>query len=158
MSQIHAEASDVIDARPEEIYAVLSDYRVGHPAILPKPYFTELMVEQGGQGAGTVIRFGMNVMGVKRVYRGVVSEPQPGRVLVEVYPEAGVVTTFTVEPLNGGKHSRVTIATDVEASPGVMGLVEKMMNPPILRRIFKKELRQLADYVRTGSAPRSRVD
>ncbi len=149
MRQIHAEASDVIDARPEEIYAVLSDYRVGHPAILPKPYYTELTVEQGGQGAGTVIRFGMNVMGVQRVFRGVVSESEPGRVLVETYPEAGAVTTFTVEPLQGGTHSRVTIATAVEASPGVMGLAEKMMNPPILRRIFKKELRQLADYARS---------
>jgi hypothetical protein len=37
---IHAEASMVIDARPEEIYAVVSDYRVGHPAILPRQYFT----------------------------------------------------------------------------------------------------------------------
>ena len=96
-------------------------------------------------------------MGVQRMYRGVVSEPQPGRVLVEAYPETGVVTTFTVEPLNAGQHARVTIATDVKASPGVMGLMEKMMNPPILRRIFQKELRQLADYVRSQSASSGRA-
>ncbi len=56
MNQIHAEASAVIEARPEKVYAILSDYRVSHPAILPKQYFTEVAVEQGGQGAGTIVR------------------------------------------------------------------------------------------------------
>ena len=148
MSEIHAEASDIIDARPEAIYAVLSDYRVGHPAILPKPYFTDLIVEQGGQGAGTLIEVRMNVMGARQVYHETVSEPEPGRVLVEADRAAGVTTTFTIEPLNGGARSRVTIATDVRASPGFKGMLEKLFNPPVTRRIFRQELRQLADYMR----------
>ena len=148
MSQIHTEVSDIIPARPEVVYTVLTDYRVGHPAILPKPYFTELQVEQGGQGAGTVVRTRMVVMGVERIFRLTVSEPEPGRVLKEVDEQAGVVTTFTVEPLNGGQQTRVTIATDARASPGVMGMMEKLMNPPITRRIYAEELRQLAEYVR----------
>ena len=148
MTHIHAEASDIIEARPDEIYAVLADYRAGHPAILPKPYFTDLIVEQGGQGAGTLIEVRMNVMGVKQVYHEIVSEPEPGRVLVEADREAGVTTTFTIEPLNGGQRSRVTIATDVRASPGLKGVMEKLLNPSVTRRIFQQELRQLADYVR----------
>ncbi len=149
MSTIRAEASDVIDARPEAIYTVISDYREGHPAILPGPYFTELTVENGGQGAGTVIRFGMKVMGVKKLYREAVTEPEPGRVLVETDANAGVMTAFTLESLDGGERTRVTIATESSASPGFTGVMERLMNPPITRHIFRQELRQLADYVRS---------
>src|SRR5512143_2860704 len=112
MNQIHVEASKVIEARPEKVYAILADYRVSHPAILPKPYFTALVVEQGGQGAGTVARAQMKVMGTQMTYHLIVSEPQPGRLLKEVDAAAGVSTTFTVDPLDGGQRSRVTIATD----------------------------------------------
>ncbi|MBI5668800.1 MAG: SRPBCC family protein [Chloroflexi bacterium] len=149
MSPIHAEVTEVIDARPEDVYAVVSDYEVGHPAILPKPYFTGLKVEQGGKGTGTVARASMNVFGSKREFRVVVSEPEPGRVLVEADPDAGVVTTFIVEPVNGGQQSRVTIATDSEARPGFTGVMERLMNPPIMRRIYQQELRQLANYLRS---------
>jgi len=147
MSQIHIEVSEVIDARHDEIYAVLADYRVGHPAILPKPYFTDLTVEDGGQGAGTIARAEMNVMGVKQSYRLTVTEPEPGRVLAERDDAAGIFTTFTVDPLNDGARARVTIASDVRPSPGFRGLMERLMNPPIIRRIYRQELAQLADYV-----------
>ena len=29
-----------IDAAPERVFDILADYRVGHPAILPKRFFT----------------------------------------------------------------------------------------------------------------------
>jgi hypothetical protein len=148
MSQIHVEVSEVIEARPEKVYAILSDYRVNHPAILPKPYFTELAVEQGGQGAGTIVRVRMKVMGTELAYRQIVSEPEPGRVLKEADDTAGVTTTFTVDPLNGDQHSRVTIATDAATKPGLMGWMERLFNPSVMRRIYKKELQQLAEYAR----------
>jgi hypothetical protein len=130
------------------VYAILSDYRVNHLAILPKSYFTELTVEKGGQGAGTIIRVRMKVMGKELAYRQIVSEPQPGRVLMEADAAAGVTTTFTVEPLNDGQHSRVTIATDAKASPGVMGWMERLFNPAVMRRIYQQELQQLVEYAR----------
>jgi hypothetical protein len=148
MSQIHVEAAQVIDARPEDVYAVLRDYRVGHPAILPKPYFEECTVLEGGVGAGTVIRVRMNVMGAKREYRIVVTEPQPGRLLMETDADAGVVTTFTLEPVNDGQQTRLTITTDSKPSPGITGVMERLVNPPVSRRIYHKELAQLNDYMR----------
>ena len=147
MSEIHAEGNAVIDARPEQIYAVLSDYHVGHPAILPKPPFTKLSIEEGGQGAGTVILVGMKVMGKEQVTRGVVTEPEPGRKLVETYSESGIVTSFTVEPVNDAKQSRVTIATNARTSPGFTGFIERLMIPSFLSRVYKAELQQLADYI-----------
>ena len=152
MGTIHTEASATIPALPETIYAVLSDYHVGHPAILPKPYFTALVIEQGGQGAGTVVQVHMTVMGAKRAYRMTVSEPNPGRVLVETDAEAGVVTTFTIEPV-GSDQSRVTITTDSRPSPGLGGFLEGWITPPITRRIYSKELAQLAAYVRDHPSP-----
>jgi hypothetical protein len=155
MSQLNVEASDVIDARPDEIYAVMSDYRVGHAAILPKPYFDEMTVEQGGQGAGTVIRLRMKAFGQEVIYRQVVSEPEPGRVLFEEDELAGVATTFTIEPLEGGEKSHVTIATTMRRSPGLKGVVEGLINPPFMRRLYQQELRNLADYVRGQRNPAS---
>ena len=148
MSTIHVEATEIINARPEAVYAVFSDYRVGHPAVLPKPYFTDLRVEQGGQGSGTIVQADMAVFGVKRSYRLTVTEPEPGRVLMETDPDAGVVTKFIVEPVSGGQQSRVTISSDSRRSAGFAGLMERLMNPPITRRIYRQELRQLADYLR----------
>jgi hypothetical protein len=148
MKPIVVEASDVIQAPAAKIYAVLADYHKGHPAILPKPTFRDLIVEQGGHGAGTVIRVHMEVMGIEQRYHMAVSEPEPGRVLVERDAAAGVTTTFTVVPLNGGSRSIVTIATESRPSPGLRGLVERLINPPIARRIYKQELEQLAAYMR----------
>jgi hypothetical protein len=148
MNQIHVEVSNVIEAQPERVYAILADYRVSHPAILPKSYFTAVTVEQGGQGVGTIVRVHMKVMGNEFIYRQIVSEPQPGRVLKEEDTAAGVATTFTVEPFDGGRHSRVTIATDAAPSSGVKGWLERLFNPPVMRRIYREELQQLAEYVR----------
>lgn len=152
MSTIRAQAAHDIDARPETVYSVLADYRVGHPAILPKAYFKELQVEAGGRGAGTVIRFTMQVLGTERAFRAVISEPVPGRVLVEQDDAAGVKTTFTVDPLDGGKRARVTITTETRASRGFQGLVERLVSPPVLRGIYRQELAQLEEYVKETTA------
>src|SRR5215207_2345735 len=105
MRTIHAEEIQVINARPEVIYAVLADYHQGHPAIVPKEYFQEVKVEKGGIGAGTEILIRMKVLGRETVSRQVISEPEPGRVLVEAEPDGRVKTTFTIDPVNGGSQS-----------------------------------------------------
>jgi hypothetical protein len=144
---IHVEVSEIINAPPEQIYSVLVDYHNGHPSILPKPYFTYLTVEKGGIGAGTELRVGMAVFGIKKDYKLVVTEPQPGRVLKEEDSEQGVVTHFTVEPLGSGEQSRVTIATDSRSAAGFPGLMERLINPPVSRRIYRQELKNLARAV-----------
>jgi hypothetical protein len=149
MTNIHAEASAIIPASAEAIYRVLADYRHAHPHILPKPYFEEIVVEEGGQGAGTLFRLRMNVFGNRRDFREVVTEPVPGRVLVETDHATGQSSTFTLEPLADGRQTRVTIATDFPARPGLAGLLERWLNPPITRRIFREELNLLAQYLET---------
>ncbi len=147
MKKIHAEYTMDIDATPAAAYAIFADFNGAHQAILPKSYFQALSVEQGGTGAGTVFRTEVLVMGQTAHYHMVVSEPEPGRVIVEADEQAGVTTTTTFEPLTGGARSCVTIATDFTASPGVKGWVERMLQPPITRRIYKQELQNLAGYL-----------
>jgi len=127
------EASQVINARPEELYAVIADYRVAHQAILPRPPFIEMLVVKGGQGAGTETRLTLK---------------EPGRTIVETDVDTGQYSRFIFEPLNGGKQTKMTIFSEFPASPGLMGFVEKLMQPAFIRRVYQQELRNIAEYVR----------
>jgi len=135
----------MIDAPAETVYTILADFRNHHPHILPETYFSDLEVEEGGSGAGTVIRFNMEVFGNKQAYHSRVTEPEPGRVLVETDMLSGAVTTFTVTPADQ-RRSQVTITTAVERPPGPKGLIQGLMTPLVLRRIYREELEKLNQY------------
>ncbi len=162
MQRGHAEAAAVMAAQPHAVYAVFADYRHAHPQILPKPPFTKLEVERGGWGAGTVMRVYTRAFGRERVLHLEASEPQPGRVLLEQALDSDLATTFTVLPIDDGRQSHVTIATDWTPRPGVAGSIERAVTERFMRRIYKKELQQLAAYLRqhndeaTGAAPEAR--
>jgi hypothetical protein len=142
-------ASANIPARRERVYSLLANYRDGHARILPKQ-FSGLVVEAGGIGSGTVIRFQMTVLGRKQNFHGAVTEPEPGRVLVESYLDpAGTTTTFTVDPGSAPADSKVTISTELPVTSGIQGSIEKMFATLLLRPIFRKELENLA-RVATG--------
>ena len=96
-------------------------------------------MEQGGVGDGTVIRFTMRVLGVERTARARITEPDPGRVLVETELTTGLVTTFTVAPV-GDAAADVTIETRVPQVPGVRGTVERWITKSMLPRIYRDEL------------------
>ena len=147
MSQTRFETSAVINARPEEIYAILADYRNGHPHIVPKEYFRNLEVEVGGYGAGTIIRYHTRVFGVERPAHAVVSEPEPGRVLVESEMTSSIVTTFIVTPINDGRQARVQIASEWKPSRNILTALEQAFYPMIMRRMYPKELSLIAAFV-----------
>jgi len=142
-------ASAVIPARRERVYSLISNYNDGHPRILPKQ-FSGLVVEQGGVGAGTVIRFQMSLFGRKQTFRAAITEPEPGRVLVETDLETnGAVTTFSVNPGGAPADSHVTISTELPVRSGFLGKVERALTTMLLRPIYLKELQNLA-RVSTG--------
>ena len=58
-----------------------------------------------------------------------VSEPDPGRVLMEADAEAGVTTTFTIDQLEGETGSLVTISTEINSSGGIKGFLEGLFVP-----------------------------
>ena len=147
MNHYEVSVSRVIDAPPAAVYAVFADYHHSHNAILPKPYFTKMTVEKGGTGAGTEITVHMSVFGAKATYHMVVTEPEPGRVLQEEDKAAGVVTTFTVDPMNNGQSARVTLHTRARTAPGLRGFIEKLITPTISRKIYNEELDLVAKHV-----------
>lgn len=150
MGHYSVSVSRDIAAPVEALYNIVSDYHVGHPSILPPEYFKKLTVETGGKGAGTVARAEMDVMGSKQAFVLRVTEPVPGRVLAEEDAALGTLTRFTFDPLDDGR-TRVTIATDARTAGGLRGFFERLMNPPITRRIYSKELELLEKAVRRGS-------
>jgi len=145
MGQIKAKAAAVLEARPEDVYATIADYREGHPNILPKENLYDLQVEQGGYGAGTIIRFKARILGIEQSIRHRVSEPEPGRILVEQDIDSiqNEINTFTVTPLEQGQKSHVEIAIVMDASPGLKGLVERVVILSIFPSMLRKELKLL---------------
>lgn len=133
-----------IDAAPQRIYDIIRDYHVGHPSILPKQ-FSNFRVESGGLGAGTTIRFDVTVLGQTQHYKAVVSEPEPGRVLVERNVEPNdSVTTFVVAPENGGRAATVKIETEMKQRPGIGGTIERLLIERMLPPMYAQELKNLS--------------
>ena len=141
MSKIHIESSRDIPVEAAVLHAIVTDYHVGHPAILPKP-FEGIRVDKGGRGAGTELTLFAKAFGSTTEMRQKVSEPEPGRVVVEADMDSDLVTKFIFEPLEAGQQTRVTITTDYTPK----SFAERFVNPPLLRYMYKKELQNLEAY------------
>jgi hypothetical protein len=139
--QVTVEA--VVEAPAERAYALIADYRDGHPRIIPRPPFVSLDVEQGGTGEGTVIRFEMRILGRTRTFRAAITEPEPGRMLAETDLDTGAVTTFTVLPVEDGRKSRVIIRTDLDTRGGLLGVVERFLVTRLLRPTYQREIERI---------------
>jgi hypothetical protein len=137
-----------INSSPKVVYGIISDYRNSHPKILPKPPFVSLVVEQGGIGAGTIARVQMKVMGKLQTFKTIVTEPEPGRVLVETN-DTGYVTTFTVEPIDDGKNSFVTFTTGIPDGSDLLKKLEFRLSRLLLIPVYKKELENLSRLAST---------
>jgi hypothetical protein len=113
MTEIRFSAERVVDAPADVVYHRIADY-VRHHRHLPQgflpPAFSDMEIEAGGVGAGTVIHFTTRAMGQSQRHHARVSEPQPGRVLQESEEHNNLSTTFTVEP-QGSQQSRVRFDT-----------------------------------------------
>jgi Polyketide cyclase / dehydrase and lipid transport len=145
MSKLLVSAEAAIEAPAQRVYGIVADYHNGHPHILPKPYFSDMEVDRGGVGAGTEIRFQMHVLGVTRKLRAEISEPQPGQVLVEAYPDDNMVTTFTVRPEDNGNRCHIMITTEMNVG-GPLGFLQRWLTRRMLKKIFRLELAQLAEF------------
>ena len=145
-------ASGLVKAPADRVYALIADYRNGHPHILPKQYFTQLTVEEGGIGAGTRIRFQMKLMGRTQNFHAAISEPEPGRLLAETDLDSGAVTTFTVQRVEGSNNSQVTITTEMQTRSGIAGRIQRFLMTRLLQPVYTAELAQLAIFAENQKA------
>lgn len=157
MRAYRVEASREIAAPAERVWGILADYREGHPKILPSRYFQDVVVVEGGIGAGTVVAFRMRLLGQTQVYRMAVTEPEPGRVLRETDTNSGVATTFIVDPLDPGQSVRVTFATELWSRGGPLGALERFLARTALRRVYAEELALLAALAAAGARTGART-
>ena len=149
-------ACSVVAAPPGAVYAAIADYRESHPQIVPPNFFRNFVVERGGVGAGTIVRFEAVVFGRGFPMRSEITEPIPGRVLAERDMDRGTYTTFTVEPRDDGRSSFVTISTTFPARSGRLGGLLAGMERAFMQRLlvpmYHQELRRLEHFVQKSVA------
>jgi Polyketide cyclase / dehydrase and lipid transport len=145
MAPITVTAERAIDAPATTVYGFISDMHEHHPRFLP-PAFSDFQVESGGVGAGTITKFTVTAGGRSRQYRMVISEPEPGRVIVESDASSSLATTWTVTAQDGT--SRVKISTTWEGAGGMGGIFERIFAPRVMRGIYADELERLNAYAR----------
>jgi uncharacterized protein YndB with AHSA1/START domain len=142
MAKVVASTERSIDAPADEVYSYLADMHQ-HQQFLP-PAFSDFRIEQGGIGAGTVTSFKTTAGGRTRSYRMQISEPAPGRTLVETDTNSSLVTTFNVTPR--GDKSLVSITTSWDGASGIGGIFERTFAPPAVRRLYAEALDRLNAY------------
>jgi hypothetical protein len=139
---VRASARKPINAAPEQVLEFLRDYRGARPQILTGNY-TAYRVEQGGQGAGTVLAYHFAAGGRERDYRLEVEESDGA--LTERDQLSSFVAIWTVAP--GVDGSVVTLEASWNGAAGIGGFFEGVFAPLGLRRIFGEVLNRLAAAV-----------
>ena len=145
MSQVDAQTERLIAASPQRVWALLADYRNNRPRILPPEYFEDYQVEQGGDGAGTIISYRLRAGRRERPYRMRVEESVEGRSLVERDTNSSLVTTWTLTPAENGEHTLVGLASRWEGAGSIGGVFERLFAPRALRRIYDEVLQRLSE-------------
>jgi len=151
-SMLAVEVKKVISAAPAVVYDVIADYRVGHNAIVPRPYFTDLEVIEGGYGAGTIIKFSITVFGQTDYYHQRVTEPEKGRIIEESSIDREQATRFILDPCDDGRKTDLTIHMEIPIASGITGFFERLITVPVVRWLFNKELNNLDAYVTEKNA------
>ena len=151
MAEVYVQAEGLIEAPADAVYHYVANVRDHHPKFLPSN-FSDLHVEQGGVGAGTVFTFTATAGGRTRGFRMRMDEPVPGRVLTETDTMSSMATTWTFTP--EGDRTRVRIETRWDGSDGIPGFFERLFAPRAMRRIYTDELRRLDRYAREQARSR----
>jgi hypothetical protein len=131
-----------MNAPADVIYHCIADYRAHHrPGGFLPPAFTDFVIDRGGVGAGTELHWVVAMGGRPRPMSAVVSEPEPGRRLVET--GEGVETTVSVEPAEHGTRVRFTTHLD---DTGVSGVLTRLFGARLMGPLYADELARLEAY------------
>jgi hypothetical protein len=142
MVPIFISVSTAIQALPEVVYSILSDYSGSRSLALPEGV-RDYRVEKGGTGEGTLARFTFHGSGSTIPVGMRVAEPEPGRVITESALSGRAVRTLSVVPAGPAGGSLLTL--ELLWNPGgASGLLERMFSPARLRRAFAGELTRIA--------------
>jgi hypothetical protein len=82
----------------------------------------------------------MRILRRTQDFRSLITEPQPGRLLVETDIRTETPTSFQVMPAEDSSLSRVTISTELRGR----NWIEALLARPMLEKIYRQELELLA--------------
>jgi Polyketide cyclase / dehydrase and lipid transport len=145
MTKLHVRSERQLPQPADLIYRLIADFEHHHHRFLP-PQFGEIKVIKGGYGAGTEHTFTSTLGGTARAFHMVVSEPEPGRVLIEQDTLSLLETTTKVTPEGSG--SRIVFETVWQGAGGFTGLLESWFAPGMMRRMYEDEFNRLEHYAR----------
>jgi uncharacterized membrane protein len=143
MSKLYVRSERLVNQPSDFVYRLFADFEHHHPKFLP-PQFSDLKVIKGGYGAGTEHSFTSLMGGKPRAFQMVISEPEPGRVLVERDTLSNLETTTTIVPEGSG--TRITFETTWESAGGIMGALEAWFAPSMMRRVYQDEFNRFERY------------
>lgn len=152
-AKIEVRAEHLVKAPADEVYRYIADYREHHPHFLPRA-FSNLTVEKGGIGTGTVFSFDLRVAGRTTRMRVTVDEPDPGSVIKEISLESDHVTTFEVIPQ--GQACIVRIHSEWTPADGLQGWLERRIGSRKIAELLHEELINLDLYAGAQSVARNR--
>ncbi len=140
MSYVTVTKERTVAADPAATFAFLRDYNK-RPSIFP-PNFIDYRVESGGEGAGTVVRYRLRAGERERAYHMKVEETG-GRELRESDQGSSFVSTWSLEPAEGGKKTLVRLHSQWKGAGGVGGVFERIFAPRGLGPIYDDLLARL---------------
>ena len=73
MSEITVSAERTVAAPVKQVYGYIADYRHHHPHFLPSA-FSDFQIEEGGEGAGTVVSYRLKAGGRTQSFRARIAE------------------------------------------------------------------------------------
>ncbi|TSE00640.1 SRPBCC family protein [Skermania sp. ID1734] len=139
MGQVSATSSAVIEVKPDQVLAALSDYQTVRPRILTD-HFRDYRVLSGGVGDGTVAQWTLQATS-KRSRDIKATVTVAGHTITERDANSSLVTRWTVEPSGAG--SLVTTTTEWQGAGGVGGFFERIFAPLGLKKIQSQLLDNL---------------
>jgi hypothetical protein len=163
VAEINVSALAMVDADPEQVRASIADYREFRQAILT-PHFSAYEVLEGGQGAGSRVRWTLNpgkwTKRRARVWEVTVEEV--GGALVEHDAHSSAVMTWTVVAAPDGR-SAVKLALSFTAPGGLGGMRARSRANKLhhlygetlleLRKQFGPETEDMAAAPQSSEAP-----
>lgn len=148
MTRIRARAERIIDAAPSNVWAILTDFTVARPQMLPGNY-EEYHAEVNDSSGVVTLVYRLRAGGRERAYHMRVEETTPGRVLTERDQASTYTTRWLIERVGPGEHTRVSLTSEWESrAKGVAGFFERCFAPLGIQRIHQETLVRLGRLMR----------
>jgi hypothetical protein len=151
MYQMYSEISQILNVYPEQIDALLSEYRDGYRALEPKQYFMDLHLQTNDTNTGNIVAVTMNLSGTIHQFQEPISERIPLRTIVEFDTQVDAIIAIAIEATASPNKTRVTISTIEANSPYLVDFLSALLIPQNITQLYNEERQKLAQQIQVYS-------